>query len=151
MGIYPIALAQLVYGDVMPEKIAAFGEKTPSGVDASCGMLLAYPDGGVATLFTAVRSQTPSLAKISGEKGVILLDAPFWRSKGATLQREGEEERYCIEQGDYEGYQFEFDGVVSEILAGERESRVMALEHSRTVAAVMDEVRRQMGVAYPFD
>lgn len=151
VGIYPIALAQLLYGDVMPEKIAAFGEKTPSGVDANCGMLLGYPSGGVATLFTAVRSQTPSLAKISGEEGVILLDAPFWRSKGATLQRAGEQERFCIDQGDYEGYHFEFDGVVSEILAGERESRVMALDHTRTVAAIMDEARRQLGVSYPFD
>lgn len=151
VGIYPIALAQLIYGDAMPEKIAAFGERTPSGVDASCGMLLAYPGGGVATLFTAVRSNTPSLAKISGEKGVILVDAPFWRSKGASLQREGEQERFSINPGDYEGYQFEFDGVVSEILAGERESRMTSLENTQTIAAIMDETRRQMGISYPFD
>lgn len=151
VGIYPITLAQLIYGDVYPDQIFACGELTPSGVDAACGMLLRYPGGGVANLFTGTRCKSTSLAKIMGEDGVILLDTPFWKAKGATLRSKTGEERFALEPGDYEGFHFEFDAVAEEIRAGLKESPVVPWETSRRVAAIMDEVRWQMGIKFPFE
>ncbi|MBO5778832.1 MAG: Gfo/Idh/MocA family oxidoreductase [Clostridia bacterium] len=151
IGVYPISLAQMVYGDEMPRRIAAVGNLTPDGVDGDAGILLHYPCGGIATLFTSVTASTPSMAKICGEEGVILIHAPFWKSRGATLNAHGKQERFTLDEGDYEGFHFEFDGVAKEILAGKTESDKISLSASCRVAAITDEVRRQLGVVYPFE
>src|SRR5690606_38348771 len=48
LGVYPISLAQLILGP--PASVSAAGHLTAEGVDATCGMVMGYESGAVATL-----------------------------------------------------------------------------------------------------
>ena len=50
-----------------------------------------------------------------------------------------------------EGYQFEIAAVQEDIRNGRLENELMPLDESIAIAEVMDELRRQWGLVYPFE
>ena len=56
-------------------------------------------------------------------------------------------------KGDHEGegYQFEIAAVQEDIRNGRLENELMPLDESIAIAEVMDELRSQWGLVYPFE
>ena len=75
MGIYPIALCQMVLGE--PTAIESRGVMTPGGMDADSTTCLAYENGGRATFTVSGVVDAPHHALIAGEEGVIEFGQPF--------------------------------------------------------------------------
>ena len=59
LGIYPIQLAQLVFGGEMPRVLSA-GHLGPEGCDDNSSITLAYSRGRTASLVTRSRVQMPN-------------------------------------------------------------------------------------------
>jgi len=87
MGIYPVALAQMIFGS--PTHVAAHGIVLDTGVDAESTSYLSYPSGARATFTVSGVVATLGHATLAGEDGVLELGAPFLFPTGVGLAKKG--------------------------------------------------------------
>lgn len=149
VGIYPVALAQYIYG-AEPEALEGMARMTPSGVDGVNGMTLRYPGGGLAVLASAVQVYQPEEAIIAGTEGYIRLPVRFYQPDSVTLVRGLHEETFHFERIGY-GYHLEAAHVAECLAAGKTESPIVPHAESLRLAQTMDRLRAHWGLAYPAD
>ncbi|MCU0501234.1 MAG: Gfo/Idh/MocA family oxidoreductase [Anaerolineae bacterium] len=145
VGVYVLAYASMVFG--RPTQIQAAAHIGESGVDEQTAMALKYAGGQIASLTCAVRTPSPQGARIDGTEGAIEIPA-FWRAPVARLIRPKEDPVEAT--GDF-GFQYEIAEAVDCLRAGKIESPHMPLDETLAIAETMDEVRRQIGLRYPFE
>ena len=150
LGVYPISFAVDVLG--APTEVRAAGRLTETGVDGHVSLLLGYPGRILALLDTTLWTKTPTTAVISGTEGSLEIEGDFYaagrrvRLRGADRAR-SEVESFVVEGTN--GFEYQVAEAARCIAAGLPESPRMTWDSSRAVMAVMDEVRRQVGVTYP--
>ena len=149
VGVYTIALANMVLGKA-PERITGFAHLGATGVDEQAAMVLGYPGGRLASLTCAVRTSTPDDARIHGTDGWIRIPG-FWRATKAELHGPNGARETVEYPHRANGYEYEAEEVGRRLAAGELESPVIPLDESLTIMRTMDELRRQWGLAYPFE
>ena len=163
MGIYPITFAQLILANspeknpdqvMVPSSIAALGHVGKTGVDERTGIVLKYPDGKIATLNSSLKTSTSGDAWVFGSKGNIHVPA-FWSAQSATLFT-GNRLPYtesdtvqCLHEVN--GYEYEIIETQRCLEKGLLQSPTMSWNKSLSMMQVMDEVRRQIGLSYPFE
>ncbi|MFV0400653.1 MAG: Gfo/Idh/MocA family oxidoreductase [Oscillospiraceae bacterium] len=146
VGVYTVAFAQFVFGE-KPVRVEAVAQMTDSGVDGQCAVTFQYADGAVARLYSAIQVQTPHDAWIYGEKGMIRLPK-FWAPDTAELLVDSQKEVFeSHKQG--EGFQYEFDAAMEDILAGRLENELVSHAYTLQVMELLDEIRGKIGLRYP--
>lgn len=156
MGIYPITLSQWAYKDV-PTQVKAVGHIGDTAVDEQVVIALKYPCGGVSQLGCMISGNTDHGAWIYGSKGKIRIHSQFWASEAATLYTEDalegvpsiQEESYSPHRVN--GYEWEIDAVHQSLNESVLEHSQMPWEASLEVMNIMDEVRSQIDLVYPFE
>ncbi|MDD8026762.1 MAG: Gfo/Idh/MocA family oxidoreductase [Acidobacteriota bacterium] len=83
VGIYPVSLASMVFG--RPTNISAKARLGSTGVDEQDAIILSHDGGALAALNACVTMTTPTEAVIAGEKGLLTIQAPFFRSRRISL------------------------------------------------------------------
>ncbi|MCX6561766.1 MAG: Gfo/Idh/MocA family oxidoreductase, partial [Candidatus Aminicenantes bacterium] len=83
VGIYPISLASMVFG--APQGISSTARIGPTGVDEQDAIILSYAGGRLASLNACVTMTTPTEAVIAGDKGIIKIYTPFFRTRKISL------------------------------------------------------------------
>lgn len=147
VGIYPLALASMVFGG-SPVKVTGHCYLGETGVDEQSAMLLSYRGGALAVLTCAVRTHTPHEARIMGTEGAIYLPG-FWHATEVTLTRTGHAAETVVPERVGNGYNYEAVEVGRCLRAGLKESPVMPLAETLTSMCTLDELRRQWGLVYP--
>ena len=149
LGIYPISFAHMVLG--VPQSITSSAVFTDKGVDAQSSMILNYANGAQAVLNTTMIMQTPCTAVIAGLKGYLEVDRTFYNptSMRVTLF-DGTVTEY---PSDYKGHGLreqavEFARVVK---SGAKESPILTWDDTIAIMEIMDTVRSQIGLKYPFE
>jgi predicted dehydrogenase len=146
IGIYPVAFAHDILG--VPTTITAVGQMTETNVDGHVSIIFTYGGKTQASLQSTMWAQTPTVALISGTKGRIEVDGPFYREVGFRVITESGV-REVPYTGVPNGYAYEAAEVARRITAGEKQSPAMTPEMTLEVMASLDEVRRQIGLTYP--
>ena len=146
VGIYPVALAAMVFGGA-PQRIQAAASIGETGVDEETAMLFTYEGGALAQLSCAVRTETPHEAWIAGTKGIIRIPT-FWHPTEATLTVADEPP---IQTTGEEGYHFQAVAVMDALRAGSLACETMSWAESLQIAQTMDAVRERIGVKYPME
>lgn len=148
VGIYDILISNYIMGKV-PEIISANAVNTKTNVDETTVMNFKYEDGALASLTCSISSATENTAVIYGEKGKITIPY-FWSAKEAFLESEDRNESF---KDDYDkaGYKYEIIEASRCIENSERESKEAPHKLTLELAEIMDEIRRQIGVKYPFE
>jgi predicted dehydrogenase len=149
VGIYPLSLASMLLG--RPNRIASLADIGQTGVDEQSAFILGYPAGQLATLYTAVRTNTPQDAVIMGTDGMIRLHPPFWVPKKLTLTQSGKGAQEMEIPFEGNGYNYEAAEVANCVRAGHLESAVMTLDESLQIMETMDAIRAQWGMKYPME
>ena len=144
MGIYPIALAGMVYG-TQPQKIHAFG-KTDHGVDTRLTAVLEYEDHRTAVLYSGLDVVTGWDAMIYGESGRIQIPA-YWMAKEATLIKQNGEMIRTHREG-CTGWGNQIREVESLIRSGKKEAPQIPLEDTLSTSRIMADLLGQLGIAY---
>ena len=149
LGIYPVSFAHMVLG--LPESITAKGVLTDKGVDAQTSIILNYSGGVQAVLNTTMMVQTPCTAVIAGLNGFLEVDRTFYNptSMRVTLY-DGTVTEY---PNDYQGHGLreqavEFARVVK---SGLKESPILTWADTIAIMQILDSVREQIGLKYPFE
>ena len=153
LGIYPISFASFVLGT--PESVTAIATETATGVDAQCSVLLRYSTGAHAILSTTIAVDTPGGAVVAGEDARLEIGGPLFDPSSVRLIRgpntgaEVVEDIRLSEPGH--GWHYEACEVNRCLRGSLLESPVMPLDESVSIMETMDEVRRQIGLRYPFE
>ena len=149
IGTYLVNYMNMVF-QTQPEKMTAVAQMTPSGVDRAAAFAFAYKEGGVASFLTSFDADSQEGMSIIGTKGVIHVDAHYWRPHSASLMTEDTTTRFeCKVEG--RGFQYEVMHVQDCIRKGLKESPVMPLADSLGDMETCDTLRQIMGVVYPFE
>ena len=178
LGIYPLAFVSQTYGGQLPNRIDARGKTTTvseggGGVDKFVSAYLEYPCGGTAGVTTGLTASTPEEWVVTGSHGRIRVHGLAHTPSSFTLttwdpekddprgpdvkhqQMDFDDEEVSAHVGfnfpGSEGLVYEARAVEECILSGQNESSIMPMQESETIARIMDECRRQVGVVYEAD
>ena len=151
LGIYPASFAQMVLGDL--SDVQAIGTLTPEGVDATVSIVARGGDGGAQAILNAtMAAKTPTTACVAGDQARIEIDGDFYMPNkvclvspdGAVLGTWG----YDL-GSRHRGLRYEAAEAARRLSAGELESPIMPWRDTLSIMRTLDEVRAQIGVAYP--
>ena len=149
LGVYPIAFTSY-FMNRPTESIRASGIIGSTKVDESTGMVLQYGDAS-AFLFTSILTTTLNKGFIFGEKGHIEIP-DFYKARTAYLYDAEKKLIGSFEDGrTTAGYDYETQEATDRILQGMIESEVVPHSRSNELQEIMTEVRRQIGLKYPFE
>ncbi len=150
VGIYPLTMASIVMGDDI-DYINATGILTEEGVDKIGQYTLVYKNGTLADLNAGMCSFGDGCAVIYGTKGRIVVEGvncpecvKVYDGDSNLIEKWSKEEQIS-------GYEYEVKACVADIKAGKTESERMTHGKTLKMMHVMDEIRKQMGVKFPFE
>ncbi|HEV7742332.1 MAG TPA: Gfo/Idh/MocA family oxidoreductase [Pseudolysinimonas sp.] len=150
LGIYPVSFAWDLFG--APASIQANASKTTTGVDRQTAMIFGYADGQQAVMQAALDTRGPNRATILGTEARIEIDG-VWYSP--TTFRVIASDGTVIEDYDQpvqgRGMQFQAAALEELVATGRLEGEVLPPSESVAIMASLDEVRSQIGLAYPFE
>ncbi len=146
IGTYALSFARYFLSS-MPEEILSTVKKAKTGVDEKSGIILKTKEDEIATISLAFRSKMPKRGIVSCDSGFITIDN-FPRANKATINYlDGTVE--VIECGEEEkalDYEVSF---MEEKINGNKESN--SLELTYDVTKIMNKVRKDWGIVYPFE
>ena len=153
LTVYPLNFASMVLGNKI-RRIAASMVPAATGVDGQDNVMIEYESGQMASLFSTMYAMTDREGQILGTKGFITVEninnpqvIRVYASDGLT--RELTREIAVPEQ--ITGYEYELLSCKRAIEAGALECPEMPHAETLELMRQMDEIRRQFGVAFPFE
>ncbi len=147
VGVYPISLSQWLLG--IPTLISSQVVMGKTGVDEQAAMAFKYDDGVLASLFTSIRSVTPSRGVVMGTEGMIEIHGPLYRPAALTVSKTNKSSETIEVALTGNGYNYEIEEVNQCIRAGRTESLWMPWADTIAVMEIMDRLRKQWGMRYP--
>lgn len=149
VGVYAISFASMVFGGGAT-RMASLTNLGKSGVDEESTLLLGFPGGRMAVLYTAIRLTTPWNGTILGTEGKIQIESPFWCPKVVTLEAGSTKIKF---ENNYAGRgdQFMAAEVMRCLRDGKLESDIMPLDETLAIIKTMDKIREQWGLKYPME
>ncbi len=149
IGIYPIAFAYY-FANSAPQKIVASARMAATGVDESVGMLFEYADI-TASLFCSVTTKMKNTGYLFGEEGYIELPH-FHKAREVHLYDKNFELTETYNDGrSSHGFIYEMQHANDSISAGYFESPVIPHSRSNDMQETMTDIRKQIGLKYPFE
>ena len=146
VGVYPISLATLLLGE--PSGIQSFSKLSSTGVDEYANIILQYPHGATAHLFSAVTTQTPTEATIIGTKGTIKVNSPWYMATDFTIVlNDGTSKSYSFPHLA-NGFEYEIMEVMNCLKSGLTQSKLVSHQQTIIVSKIMDKLLNQAGVNY---
>ena len=149
MGIYPIAISQWVM-KTQPKSFVAKSLLSKSGVDDMTAVLTQYENGVISEFHSSFVSDNVNDFFIYGDKGHIRIHGNYWGSEKASLFTDGQELTVSRPfRGG--GFEYQTEEAMRCVRAGLLESPGMT--HADTLAnlELMDAIRAEIGVKYPFE
>ncbi|MCL2895871.1 Gfo/Idh/MocA family protein [Brenneria tiliae] len=145
IGFYCLAFAVALWG--RPNSVLASATLLESGVDALGSVILNYGDFDVTIIHSKV-SHTAIPSEIQGEEGTLVIEHLSECQRVTLVMRDGSRREL--------GQSPPANSMVSEAetfasLVNSRNVEHPGLEHSRIVAELLTEIRRQTGVVFPAD
>lgn len=149
MGIYPIAISQWVM-KAQPKSFVAMAHIGNTNVDELTTVLLKYENNVISQFHSSFLSNHVNDFLIYGSKGYIRIHPNFWGTTQATLTINDQELTVSkpLRAG---GFEYQTEEAMRCIRAGLLESPGMS--HADTLAnmELMDAIRAQIGLQYPFE
>jgi len=149
VGIYPINLAQHIYGED-PVEMLSTSILSSTGIDEQSAYIFKYSGSRMALLYSAVNVETRHDAWIYGTGGMIHLPKFYAADKLHISRSSGENETFEL---PYEatGYTYEAREVIECMDSGKIESEIMPHGESLKIMKIMDQLRQSWGMRYPAD
>lgn len=150
IGVYIVSLASMVYGE-QPSRVAALADIGTTGVDEQTTMAFRYGSGAMAALACAVRTDTPRAVSILGTKGNIHIPAPWFDTRTATLNVDGDAPVTARPDRVENGFKYEIEEAGRCLRQGLLESPALPLDETLAIIRTLDTVRAEIGLKYPLE
>jgi predicted dehydrogenase len=156
IGVYCLAMSRWVLELALgacpePTGLHVDGVLAPTGVDQRCAATIVFPDGVLAQFLCGFDCIADNSLRIFGDAGCISVPHTFWEGTHAVLTRPGQAPETVHAPFRFNGFEYEIEEAMRSVRSGLVESPRMP--HAETLAnlAMIDELRRQLGVRYPFE
>lgn len=146
VGIYPLTFAIALLGP--PVEVRAVGELADTGVDAQVAIALRH-QVGVSSIAISFVADSGIEATVAGPEGSLRLHGEFHNATHLSRRRRTEVLEHLEVPEAELGLRHEVREMQRCLAAGRTESEVLTHASTLDVMAAMDEVRDQLGVAYP--
>ena len=148
LGIYPLTLAAIVFGE-HPCHIQSSANMSEGGVDESSCYLLKYEQGQRAILSASFIEQAPTEGIISGSKGYIRIP-DFIGAQALHLHLNNQPSKVLTFPFDEdENFTFEISHAMECIRQNKKQSDILPLDKTTAMMTLMDKIRSQWGLKYP--
>ena len=149
MGVYNLTFSQWILGG-KPTKLHAEAKIGDTGVDEVTSVEMVYP-GDVLSQFTCTcTTMMENVLTICGTEGFIKIQPMFWGSEEVSLIRPGEKID-VFRPHRRNGFEFEVEEAMGCIREGKLESEGRTHAETLAVMELLDEVRKQIGLKFPFE
>jgi len=145
IGVYPLFLSYIVLGK--PKEILAKAIKHKNDIDLQTSMILQY-ETAQSILHASIVSESDMKAIISGTKGRIELNAPWYIADGYSLFINEEKEATFTFPALGKGYSHEIIECQNCILNNEIESKLWSYQNCLDLSRIVEEIKTQ--VKLPF-
>ncbi|XP_037609765.1 trans-1,2-dihydrobenzene-1,2-diol dehydrogenase-like [Sebastes umbrosus] len=156
IGVYCLQFVLMVFNGERPESIQATGVLLDSGVDESVVVVMKFSRNRMALCVCSIAARLPNDAVISGTKGSIKVLCPMHCPTALVVN--DKETEYPLPEPclplyfpNSTGLRYEAEEVRQCLLKGLKESPRMPLADSVLLTEIMDEIRKQVGVAFSQD
>ncbi|MFN2424537.1 MAG: Gfo/Idh/MocA family protein, partial [Cryomorphaceae bacterium] len=154
MGVYPISTACYLM-DSLPEKVQSMAHICETGVDDTANYLLRFPGGRFASLSASFNLKMDNVAHIYGSKGSITMP-DFHQGDHFEISLYGEDNQIASTETvrpeqNPNGFVHEVEEVRDCIAAGLTESKLMPIDETIGIMEIMDAMRAEWGLKYPFE
>ncbi|RLQ93818.1 Gfo/Idh/MocA family protein [Falsibacillus albus] len=147
VGTYALSFARYFLTE-QPDEVLATVRPYQTGVDEQVGLLIRNKQDEMAAISLALRAKMPKNAVIAAEKGYVTIEN-FQRATKAIVTYTVDGSMETIDVGDSErAFEYEVEAM-NRYVAGDEADHTLTL--SVDVMAMMDEVRRQGEIKYPFE
>lgn len=150
LGVYPMTFAFIAFGSDFKD-VTSTCIKNETGMDAQESMTFTYADGRMAVLHSSMMAETDRQGVISGTKGHLIVE----NCNNFQQVRVVNEEYQVIAQYDappqITGYEYQVYACIEALKNGWVESPYMPHAETLHVMRVMDRLRKEWGVRYPWD
>lgn len=156
IGIYNVAMTRWVLEAALgacpaPSSLRAEGVIAPTGVDQRVAATIMFPGGVVSQFVCAFDGQADNALRIFGDAGCISVPQQFWEATEAVLSRPGEQPQAVHAPLRINGFEGEIEETIRCVRAGLLESPRMPHAETLAIVGCLDDLRRQLGVRYPFE
>ena len=150
VGVYPINFARMIFGDRIA-KISSACTYTDSGVDEQDSITLIYEDGRVAQLAASMLGLSDRRGTIYGTKGFMVIEN-INNFESLTVYDTGYRPVKKIERPEQiSGYEYEVEACIRALSEGKLECEEMPHSETIRVMELMDALREEWGVKFPFE
>jgi predicted dehydrogenase len=147
VGVYPVSLASMIFGE--PTTVTSQAQLGKTGVDEQAGIVLGYEDGQFSVLYTSIQVSTLHEATVMGTAGTLRIGLDWHKPNQLTLLRAGQAPDVIALPFAGNGYNYEAAEVMACLRDGKTESAVMPLDESLGIMRTLDTLRGQWGLRYP--
>lgn len=149
LAVYAIAVSQLVF-QKPPVSIKAQGYLGETGIDEAISASLDYGSGSYSPFTCTFLTRPSTQVEIFGTRGKITIHPVYNASEQVTLTVKGREKTVHLPHR-INGFEYQIEEAQRCIRSGEQESQLMPLSDTIENLRVLDEIRNQVGVSYPFE
>lgn len=146
IGTYALSFARYFLSS-QPQEVLTTVKEFETGVDEQSGIILKNREQEMAVISLTMRAKMPKRGIVAGELGFITVDNFPRADKALITYLDGRTE--TIQAGAAENaFMYEVQAMNRYI----REKKgIQPLKYSRDVMLLMDEIRKQWGIRYPFE
>ena len=150
VGVYPINFAMMVFGEDY-QSVSGTAVLTEKGVDARESITMVWPGGEMAVLHADMEAESDRMGIVNCEKGFLAVQNINNPEQISLFDRQHRLIRTVPVPEQITGYEYEVLACRDAIRAGRIECPEMPHAVTRKVMALMDGLRRDWGVVYPFE
>lgn len=150
VGIYALTFACMMFGTDY-DKVSSVCTYCSTGVDEQDSITLIYPDGKMAVLNASMLSVSDRKGIIHGDKGFIIIENINNFESMSVYNEAYERVAYYEREPQITGYEYEVQKALEAIANGEMSCTDMPHEETIRMMKLMDELRNQWGIVYPFE
>lgn len=150
VGVYTLNFASLVFGDEITD-ITSSVIKTETGVDAQNSITLLYPGGKMAVLNSSIQVLSDRQGIIYGTKGFLVVENINNFESISVYNTDRKLVGSYQRPDQITGYEYQVLASKAAIEQGETQCPQMPHQTTLQVMKVMDELRKQWGIRYPFE
>ena len=147
VGVYCLNFVAAFLG-TDPEEVTAISN-VQNGADYQTDVLLKYASGAIASISSAVNLSKPVEGYVYGTKGYIRV--PHFFGASEFFVHTNQEERPVQKPSVGDGFEEQIEEACRCIRNGNIQSDVMPMTESIKIMELMDAVRRQIQLVYPFE
>ena len=149
LGVYTINFAIMALGGDIAD-IKSSCTKNEYGVDKTNSIIMTFADGKTAVLHSNAAAATDKTGNIYGSKGRIEFQNINNCEGIRVIMNDGTITEYAT-PNQISGYEYEIEASLQAIREGRTETDFMPHKETLKVMKIMDDLRKEWGVIYPFE